>query len=332
MYQLRLRSLCGLVLALLLAGCATTAPTPPGHLPADADAGAFAERLRADVTALAEVIGPRKVGQGDALPRAADWVEAQFVDAGFPVVRQRYAVPEGECWNLVAERRGTKSADEIVVIGAHYDTVAGTPGADDNASGVAALLALARNFGTAPERTVRFVAFTNEEPEYFQTERMGSLVYARACEGRGERVVAMLSLESLGYFSGEPGSQHYPFPLSLVYPSRGDFVAVVGDRTSRRLVSQVARGLRATGWIPVETASLPRVLPGVGFSDHWSFWQAGYPAVMVTDTALFRNPHYHRWTDRPETLDYGRLAATVQALRVVVAELAGANADARSTR
>ncbi len=322
-----------MVSALLLAGCATTTTPRPGNLPSSAGTEALAARLRADVTVLAEEIGPRKVGRGGALGQAADWVDGQLADAGFSVVRQRYEVPEGECCNLVAERRGTKAPEEIVVVGAHYDTAAGTPGADDNASGVAALLALARSFGAAaPECTLRFVAFTNEEPEYFQTERMGSLVYARACKAAGERVVAMLSLESLGYFSPEPRSQHYPFPLSLVYPSRGDFVAVVGDRTSRRLVARVADGLRTTGRIPVETASLPRVIPGVGYSDHWSFWQAGYPAVMVTDTALFRNPHYHRGTDRPATLDYGRLAATVQALHAVVRALAGTNAAAESAR
>lgn len=274
---------------------------------------------------LADEIGARKVGYGGALAKAADWIEGQFGAAGWTVTRQRNEVSDGECWNLVVERRGTNRPDEVVIVGAHYDTVLSTPGADDNASGVAALLALARSFGSAaPERTLRFVAFTNEEPPYFHTEQMGSLVYVRACKSRGERVVAMLCLESLGYFTDAQRSQHYPFPLSLFYPSRGDFVAVVGNRESQPLVTQVAKRLRATERIPVEAASLPGGLPGVGFSDHWSFWQVGYPAVMITDTALFRNPYYHQPTDKPETLDYERLAATVQGLRAVVMELGGA--------
>ena len=294
---------------------------------------ALVASLRADVATLAGEIGPRKVGYGGALARAADWIEGQLGAAGWTVTRQRYAVPDGECWNLVVERRGTTRPDEIVVIGAHYDTVLSTPGADDNASGVAVLLALARSLGTAtPERTLRFVAFTNEEPEYFHTEQMGSLVYARACKVAGEHVVAMLCLESLGFFSDARKSQHYPFPLSMVYPSTGNFVAVVGNRESQPLVARVAKRLRAAARIPVEAASLPGGIPGVGFSDHWSFWQAGYPAVMITDTALFRNPHYHQRSDRPETLDYERLAAVAQGLSVVVAELAGAKGDEASAQ
>ena len=281
--------------------------------------------LRADVNMLADEIGPRRAGYGGALNRAAEWIEGQFGAAGWTVTRQRCDVPAGACWNLVVERTGSTRPEEVVIVGAHYDTVLNTPGADDNASGVAALLALVRRFGAvAPERTVRFVAFTNEEPPYFHTGQMGSLVHAWECQARGERVVAMLSLESLGFFADERKSQRYPFPLSLFYPSRGNFVAVVGNRESRRLVAQVARRLRAAERIPVEAAALPGRWPGVGFSDHWSFWQAGYPAVMVTDTALFRNPHYHRPTDRPDTLDYERLAATVLGLHAVVAELIGA--------
>lgn len=309
----------------LQAGC-TTAPRPSAATPADAAAAererAVVAALRADVALLADEIGPRKVGYGGALAQAADWIEGQLAGVGWTVTRQRYEVPDGECWNLVVERQGTLHPEEIVVVGAHYDTVPATPGADDNASGVAVLLALAREFGAAaPARTLRLVAFTNEEPEYFHTEEMGSLVYARACNERGERVVAMVCLESLGYYSGARKTQHYPFPLSLVYPSTGNFVAVVGNRESQRLVAQVTRRLRATGRIPVEAASLPGGIPGVDFSDHWSFWQVGYPAVMLTDTALFRNPHYHQRTDRAGTLDYERLAAVVAGVAAVVTEL-----------
>lgn len=285
---------------------------------------ALTATLRADVTALAGNIGVRAAYVGDSLTRAARHIESRLAGAGWAVRRQVFPVSKWECANLEVEVRGRTRPEEIVVIGAHYDTVPESPGADDNASGVAALLALAGDFArTRPERTLRFVAFANEEPVYFQTEFMGSLVYARACKRRGERIVAMVSLESIGYFSDVRGSQDYPFPLSFFYPSRGNFVAVVGNRESRALVRQVTRAFRATKVLPCESAALPDVLPGIGWSDHWAFWREGYPAVMVTGTATYRNPHYHQPTDKPDTLDYERLAAAVRGLRAVVAELAG---------
>jgi Zn-dependent M28 family amino/carboxypeptidase len=229
------------------------------------------------------------------------------------------------CANLEVELRGILKPEEIVVVGAHYDSVPQTPGADDNASGVAALLALAESWAkAAPERTVRFVAFANEEPIYFQTELMGSRVYAKMCKARGDKIVAMLSLESMGYFSDEKKSQKYPFPLSLFYPSRGNFIAVVGNRESKALVTRVAKVMRATKALPVERASLPGKLQGVGWSDHWAFWQEGYPAAMITDTAPFRNPHYHRGTDTAEKLDYVRLAAAVRGLAAAIVDLSTA--------
>ncbi|MGC4073129.1 MAG: M20/M25/M40 family metallo-hydrolase [Nibricoccus sp.] len=244
---------------------------------------------------------------------------------GYTVQRQEYPVGGVVCANLVVERTGTKSPAEVVVIGAHYDSVPQTPGADDNASGVAALLALAEKWSkAAPERTVRFVAFTNEEPIYFQTELMGSRVYAKACKARGDRIAAMLSLETMGYFSDEKGSQKYPFPLSLVYPSRGNFIAVVGNRESKALVKRVRKTFERAKVIPVESASLPGGLQGVGWSDHWSFWQEGYPAVMITDTAPFRNPNYHKPTDTVPTLDYVRLGAAVRGLETVLSDLSAA--------
>jgi hypothetical protein len=278
--------------------------------------------LRADVAALAEGIGPRSVFQADSLERAAGYVTKRFEAFGFLVKRNEYRVGGVVCANLEVELLGAVKPEEIVVIGAHYDSVPQTPGADDNASGVAALLALAERWAKLmPERTVRFVAFANEEPIYFQTELMGSRVYAKACKARGDKIVAMLSLETMGYFSDEKKSQKYPFPLSLFYPSRGNFIAVVGNRESKALVKRVSKTMRTTKALPVESASLPGGLQGVGWSDHWSFWQEGYPAVMITDTAPFRNPNYHRETDTADTLDYVRLAAAVRGLGAVVAEL-----------
>lgn len=316
----------------LFVACATSRSSAPAAAPTTPE---LAAALRADVKVLAGDIGIRAVLHDDSLARAERWLVSRLAAQGWTVERQTYEVSGVECANLIVERRGSTKPDEIVIVGAHYDTVTYTPGADDNASGVAALLALAARYAPratgvgdaaagplaparVPERTVRFVAFTNEEPAYFQTERMGSRVYAKACKARGDQIVAMLALETMGYYRDEKGSQKYPFPLSLFYPSRGDFLGVVGNRASQPLVKRVATLLRETKTIPVEAASLPPGLPGVGWSDHWSFWEEGYQAVMLTDTAPFRNPNYHEPTDTPDTLDYDRLGAAVTGLAGVV--------------
>ena len=197
--------------------------------------------------------------------------------------------------------RGRSTPSEIVIVGGHYDSVAGCPGANDNASGTAAVLALARLFATsAPARTLRFAAFTNEEPPHFQTDAMGSRVCALNCRARSENVVAMLSLETIGFYSDAEGSQSYPPPFSLFYPSKGNFIAFVGNVGSRGLVRRAIRTFRERTPFPSEGAALPGFVPGVGWSDHWSFWREGYQAIMVTDTAPFRYPHYH--TARPTPL------------------------------
>jgi hypothetical protein len=293
--------------------------------PLDAREESLQGALRADVAALASTIGPRNVLASREMAAAADHVEAAFAAAGYAARRQTFRASGVACDNVEAELAGTDRKDDIVIVGAHYDSTFDMPGANDNASGTAALLALARAFaGRAPRATLRFVAFANEEPPHFQTEGMGSLVYARRCKERGERVVAMLSLETIGYYTDARGSQQYPPPLSLFYPSTGDFIGFVGDRSSVDLVRRCIGTFRATTAFPSEGAALPSFLPGVGWSDHWSFWQFGYPGVMVTDTAPFRYPHYHSIDDTPEKLDYARMARVVAGVERVVAELAGA--------
>jgi Zn-dependent M28 family amino/carboxypeptidase len=238
---------------------------------------ALAESLRRDVTTLAAEIGERNVtSYPRRLAQAADFVERSLAGAGYEVRSQRYMVGTTECRNLEVEIRGSSAPDEIVVVGAHYDSVVGSPGANDNATGTAAVLSLARDFaGTRPSRTVRFVAFVNEEPPHFQTEEMGSLVYAKGCRERGERVVAMLSLETIGYYTDEPSSQNYPFPLSMFYPSTGNFIGFVSNVTWRDQLRQVVASFRRETSFPSEGAAVPDAIPGVGWSDHWSFWQAG---------------------------------------------------------
>lgn len=224
---------------------------------------------------------------------------------------------EDEFGNRVMEIRGT--TDEIVVVGAHFDAIDDLPGADDNASGVAALLALARRFENAkPRRTIRFVAFANEEPPHFRTVNMGSWQYARRAHERGDRIVAMLSLEMLGYYGGP---QAYPPPLSMLYPKEGNFVAFAGNMKSRPLIRRCAASFRKHAAFPSEGAALPQAIDEIGWSDQWSFWQFGYPALMVTDTGFFRNANYHTPTDTPDTLDYESFARVVEGLVTVISEL-----------
>lgn len=290
--------------------------------PLTGEEAALAEALRAHVQKLAGGIGPRTVGFYDGLNKAVDHIESSLRAAGCEVSRQPFQVSGRTVFNLEVETRGISRPEEIVVIGAHYDTAGATPGANDNGSGVAALLSLARRFaGRSHARTVRWVAFVNEEPPYFQTSQMGSVVYARRCRERNENIVAMLSLETIGCYFDEPGTQRYPFPLSLFYPSTGNFIAFVGNVDSRALVRQAIGAFRAQAKFPSEGAALHGWLPGIGWSDHWAFWQEGYPAIMVTDTALFRYPHYHDLDDTPDKIDYERTARVVNGLEKVVGAL-----------
>jgi hypothetical protein len=168
---------------------------------------------------------------------------------------------------------------------------------------------------------IRIVLFANEEMPYFKRAGMGSWQHARACRAKGEQLRAMLSLETMGYFSDRPGSQHYPAPLSHAYPDRGNFIGFVANLQSRSLVREVIAEFRAHATLPSEGAALPAALPGVGWSDHWAFWQEGYAAVMVTDTALFRDPNYHERSDTPDKLDFERLARVVAGLERTIAAL-----------
>lgn len=288
--------------------------------------------LRRDVDTLAARIGERNLERPAGLAAAADFLHDSLASAGYAVERQRYPVAGMTCDNLEAALAGSSRPREIIVVGAHYDSVAGSPGANDNASGVAALLALARRFaGSRPARTLRFVAFTNEEPPYFQTEAMGSLHYTRRCRQRGERIVAMLSLETIGYYADAPGSQRYPVPFNLLYPSTANFIGFVGNLSSASLVRRTLRTFRQAGRHPAEGIATFAGIPGVGWSDQWAFWQQGYRAVMVTDTAFYRYPHYHTAQDTPDKLRYDRMARVVSGLVAVVAELAGAEQPAMAS-
>ena len=278
-----------------------------------------AARLRAHVEMLAATIGERNFWQYGALERAAQYISAQLTAAGYTPRRQTFELAKLPLSNVETILEGTARAGESVVVGAHYDSVAGCPGANDNATGVAAVLELAGRFSRAPQpRTIRFVAFVNEEPPFFQTAHMGSAVYANTAKARGERIAGMLSLETMGYYSDEPGSQRYPAPMAPRYPDVGNFIGLVANMGSARLLLRARRAFKQRTSFPMQSAAMPAAIPGVGWSDHWAFWQAGYPAIMVTDTAPFRYPWYHTADDTPDKIDYDRLAHVVDGLEAVI--------------
>jgi len=306
--------------------------TPVDSTPAAANQAADATEkpltteqvLKKHVVHLATTIGERNLRTYDKLCDAADYIEAEYKSYGYQPKRQTYQVHGLDCFNLDVEIKGTKSPDEVVIIGAHYDSVVGTPGANDNGSGTAAMLFLAKHFAKSkPERSLRFVAWTNEEPPYFQNRGlMGSWVYAEKCRQEKQDIVAVLSLETMGYYTDAKDSQDYPPPLNLLYPSTGNFVGFVSNTKSRKLQRKVIKTFRKHAKIPSEGASLPASLPGVGWSDHWSFWQEDYAGLMVTDTAPFRYPHYHKATDTPDKVNFPEMAKVVEGLKFVIEDQA----------
>ena len=283
------------------------------------------QELVSYVETLSSRIGERRVGKGRSLEVAAKFIESSLgvSNMGYVVHRRRFRTEDKEeCSNLEVELPGGKRRKEIVVIGAHYDSAPGSPGANDNATGVAALMCLANAFvGTENARTIRFVAFANEEAPFFQTEGMGSRHYAIECRQREENIVAMLCLETLGYYSDEAGSQQYPESLAEDYPTTGNFVAFVSNHHSKALLEEVSRAFEAGCNFPSEGGAFSPDVPGVAWSDHWSFWQAGYPAVMVTDTAPFRYPHYHKKSDTADKVDFDRFFEVVKGLEEVIRAL-----------
>jgi hypothetical protein len=277
------------------------------------DDAVLVDRLRRHVDRLAGLIGPRHVGRPKALEATVGLIDNELADSGYAVERQSYRAAGVEVANLVVEITGTKRPGDIVILGAHYDTIPSTPGADDNASAVAVLLEVARLFRAwTPRRTVRFVAFPCEEMPHFHTHEMGSQVYARQCRARGERIVGMLCLEMVGFFTSELGVQQLPpgIPRFLrpIFPRRSDFLAAVGNLRSWRLVRAFRRGFKRAVRFPLFSIVLPELIHDIRRSDNASFWDQGYQALMVTDTSYLRNRHYHMPTDTPETLDYLSMA------------------------
>jgi Peptidase family M28 len=262
----------------------------------------------------------------DELEKVARYIEATLASAGYVVGRQEFVTDGQPVRNIDATIEPAGASDpEVIVVGAHYDSVRGSPGANDNGSGTAAVLELARllrDLGGKTSKRIRLVLFVNEEPPYFRTEAMGSLNYARALAQRRERVVAMYSLETIGFYSSAPESQAYPAPFGLIFPDRGDFVAFVGLLRSRPLLRETIRSFRSHTSFPSIGGVAPGFVPGIAWSDHWAFAEQGFQAVMITDTAPFRYPHYHRPSDTPDKVDTENLARLVKGIERVIRDLA----------
>jgi Zn-dependent M28 family amino/carboxypeptidase len=306
----------------------TALPGTPhrGALPAlTADEAALAARLKGHI----EIIAAREhnIDSYEALENAARYIEASLHGLGYEVGRQIFTVRGKPVRNIdaIIEPAPGITEPDVLVIGAHYDSAQGTPGANDNASGVAAILELAGLLadlkGTTKKR-IRLVLFVNEEPPYFKTADMGSLRYADVLAARGERVVAMYCLETIGFYSDAPGSQQYPAPFGMLFPDRADFVAFVGLLGSRPLVRETVRSFRAHTAFPSIGGVAPGFIPGIDWSDHWSFAQHGFQAVMITDTALYRYPHYHQPSDTPDKVDVERLARVTKGIERVIRDAA----------
>lgn len=285
----------------------------------------LSEALQRDLRVLAHDIGERNLSHRYAqLVQAAEFIEHTLKEAGYEARRHEFTSHGKLVWNIDAERPGRAHPLEHIVVGAHYDTVPGSPGANDNGSAVVANLALARIFARETcERTVRFAFFVNEESPYYMTDGMGSLRSARECRTTGENVVGMISLETIGCYLDEPRTQRYPIGLLRhLYPTTGNFVAVVGNLRSRRLVHRAIRGFRRVQF-PSEGIAAPQWLKDIFRSDHAAFWQCGYPAIMITDTANFRYPYYHTPEDTVDKINYPALARVVTGLNESLKELAG---------
>jgi Zn-dependent M28 family amino/carboxypeptidase len=285
---------------------------------------ALAKNLRAEVETLSVKIGERNHLHKDRLDAAADYIEKSLANEKVRVSRQTFHVKGEPFYNIEAEIRGAARPEKIIVVGAHYDSAAGTPGANDNASGVAALIELARIFSDrAPDCTIRFVAFANEEPPFFWSKNMGSLVYARRCREKGEDIASMISIETIGYYSDAEKSQRYPFPINILKKNRkGNFIAFVSNISSRDLLHASMKSFRAGSDFPLDGMALPAFVPRVVSSDHSSFWRQGYRAIMVTDTARFRYPYYHKPQDLPDKMDFTKMAMVVEGIGKVTEALA----------
>lgn len=279
--------------------------------------------LKVHVATLTQTIGERSVRRLWNLEKAAKYIENFYHDIDLEPTREPYLYGKEEVSNIVADIQWGKGESKVILIGAHYDSVAGTVGADDNASSIAVQLELAKELAKRRvdknfNLTIRFVSFALEEPPAYATWSMGSRVYAKKAKSTKERIDAMICLEMVGYSCDEPGCQGYPFPLMFMsYPKTGDYIGIVGNFKSRNFTDSLFRSFNKNSELPVVKLTVPGsgyLIPNVRLSDHASFWDQGYKAVMITDTAFYRNPHYHTPRDTMEKLDYSFMSQLVKSL------------------
>ncbi len=284
--------------------------------------------LRRDVEVLATDIGPRNVYKPDRYALAEQFLTRVLEQRGYSVERHTVVAQTEfgplEVNNLIVEVRGHVHPDRVLVVGAHYDSVQGCPAANDNGTGVAGVLAVARAIaGSSPGCTIRCVLFVNEEPPFFNMNDMGSQHYARMCRKRGDNIVGMVCLETIGYYSTERGSQRWPHhALSLVLPDIGDFIVFAGPTQAKSFIRQAARAFARERSMSLLAAAVPDSIGEVNLSDHRGFNEVGYPGFMVTDTAPFRYAHYHLPTDTPDKLDFDMMARTMRGVIGMVKALA----------
>lgn len=301
---------------------------PRDAQPARPDPAKIKRNLQQHVEQLAGVIGPRLLTRPRAIAATIGYIENQWAGAGLQSTREAFIAMGEAASNLVAERPGKQRPEQIVLLGAHYDTVPGTPGADDNASAVAVLIEVSRLLQHhVGARTSRYVAFACEEPPYFNLDAMGSQHHARQARRRGDQITAMLCLEMVGYFDATPGSQAIPATIPPIlrrfFPQRGDFLAAVGNPRSWKLVWSFRRGFKRGSRLPLFSIVLPERISEIRLSDNRSFWDQQYPALMLTDTSFLRNPHYHQASDRPETLDYDAMTQVTLGVAAAMQHLLG---------
>ena len=305
----------------------TSVPGKPhdGPLPPlQSTEAATAAHLKTHIAAIASK--PHNVEHYDELEKAARYIETTLTGLGYKPTAQVYEADGKAVRNIevVIEPKDPAKSRGTIVLGAHYDSYGNAPGANDNGTGTAAVLELARLLNDLRDKTdtrIRLVLFTNEEPPYFQTPEMGSYRYAKLLAERREPILGMISLETLGCFTDAPGSQHYPPPLGMLYPSKGNFIAFVGMIGSRDFVRALVASFRSHTAFPTAGGVAPGFIPGIDWSDHWSFEEFRHPAVMVTDTAYFRYQHYHQPSDTPDKVDYERLARITHGVERVVREM-----------
>ena len=304
-------------------------PSFPSGSNAAIDQG-LPKRLENTVRVLSEEIGPRNYASYANLNKAADFIKSTFQEIGYKPEEWAYEV-DGRTYRNIVVGAKRNFTGEYIVVGAHYDSCF-NPGADDNASGIAGLLELARLLKRSDLKVpVMFVAFTNEEQPFFMTGQMGSLVFVRALKESSVKIKAAIILEMIGYYSRGLFSQKYLPLLGPFYPNKADFVAIVGNFASREVVDFIDNDFKRHKYFPARALSSPGFVPGINFSDHWSFWQEGYPAVMITDTAYLRNKNYHTMTDAAATLNYEKMAKVVLGLKEAVVRLSN-NANLTAVR